>query len=124
MNDIYKKSMYIACKVNKNKKLKNLTKNWCGTEECRAFTRIMISAIDYKNEEISINDLILNAINAINDINEGEYDEYAKGFIAGEMLGIPTEKIEEIYKEIEKEWKENMDIGYYPEAIQNVLERK
>lgn len=124
MNNIYEKAMIVSYKLNKNEALKSLTKNWCGTQECRVFTQIIINAIDFKNEEKSIDDLMFAIIEGINNIEIGDYDEYAKGFIAGEMLGMPNEKNKKLYEKIEKEWAENMDIGYYPEAIKKVLENE
>lgn len=124
MNINYLKAMAVGAKLKKEKELYEKTKDWYGSEQCRAFTRILVKAIDFKNEEIDIKELINEVIKSINEIEIGTIDDYAKGYIVGERIGEPNEKNIELAKKCEEIWEKDMNYGYYQEVVNEVLNGK
>ena len=47
------------------------------------------------------------------------WDEYCKGFLAGQILGLPTEKNMILVDRAEELWKDVDKYGYYQEALED-----
>lgn len=47
------------------------------------------------------------------------WDEYCKGFLAGQILGLPTEKNMMLVDRAEELWKDVDKYGYYQDALED-----
>ena len=121
----FKQSMEVGYYFNEEVFNDERTDDWCGSEECSTFTRIIV---DYAKENgcdiveafYKLMDETINKINS-EDIptEEHAWDDYCKGFLAGEILGMPTETNLEKVKMAEKLWL-NPEYGYYQEVLNEV----
>lgn len=125
MNKVFKQSMEVGYYFNKELYRDNRTDDWSGSEECSTFTKIVV---DYAEEnECDIKTAFYKLMNeTINEINnetipteDHMWDDYCKGFLAGEILGKPTKGNLNKVKKAEKLW-ENEDYGYYQEVLEEV----
>lgn len=98
--------------------------NWSGSEECSTMTK---KTIEYAQEnnvslecafDIIMNDLIENDFDTIED---HMWDDYCKGFLAGEIIGMPTEDNLKKVRRVEKLWQDDC-YGYYQEVLNEVLD--
>ena len=123
MTNQYLKAMAVGAKLKNNKMLYDMTDKWYGSEQCRIFTQIMVNAIDFKNNACTVEDLMYAIIDGINNIEISQYNDYARGYIAGERIGVPTNKNKKIVYEIENIWsKDNGEKwGYYQELVNEVI---
>lgn len=124
MNIELEKAMAVGAKTKEYPTLLKEMNEWHGSEECRAYTNIIKTAVDFKNNYATIYDLMGVVVNEINNMHKGGFDENARGYLLGETVGKLTKKNKEIVEEIEKEWEKNEKIGYYTQAINIVLERR
>ena len=117
----YQKAMAVGAKTKKINELKEEISEWNEIGQCRLFTEIIVNAIDYKNNETTIEEMMVKIAKAINK-DEG-YDEYSRGFIAGEMIGEPNEDNLDIASTCEEIWEndKNGKYGYYQEVIDRVM---
>lgn len=125
MNEkILKKSMEIGAlfeaKYNNDERT-----DWNATEGCAEFCRYIIEEAAVTKHPIR-DVFLLSAeyyIGVINscgaDIKAHGWDEYCKGFLAGEILGMPTEENLKLVDEAEKLW-EDTSYGYYQEVLNAV----
>lgn len=130
MNIIFKQSMEVGYYFNKELFNDSRTEDWCGSEECSTFTKTIV---DYAEEnECNIDFAFFKLMNeTINKINnesikteDHAWDEYCRGFLAGEILGKPNktnlrkaEKAEELFK------REFDKYGYYQEVLIEILKK-
>lgn len=99
--------------------------DWNASEGCAEFCRYIIE--EAAATEYPIRDVFLRSaeyyIGVINnygvDIKNYDWDEYCKGFLAGEILGMPTEENMELVNKAEKLW-EDTSYGYYQEVLEEV----
>lgn len=101
-------------------------KEWKGTEECATFARLvleMASVINMSLEGATNICYHLVTTFGFNEIVDKGYDDYARGFIAGEILGFPSIRTTEIAKKAEEIWaKDNSKYGYYQDLINELKE--
>lgn len=119
----YMKAMAIGAKLSKTDLNTNpMTVDWNACEECRCLARIASSAIDYKNEEKSFMEMVNCIIDTINYLIDGmsNYDEWARGFIAGEIFGEYTNESLEKAKKAEEIWLNDETKGYYQEVCNEI----
>lgn len=102
------------------------THEWKGGEECCLFCKTIIKkAKENKNSiEDTFNEYVEELITEINNI-ETElpchmWDELCKGFLAGEILGEPTDENLKKVKKAEKLWEDTDTYGYYQEVLNEV----
>ena len=104
---------------------------WCCGEECAEYARLvfnMMNSINISMERASHIVLDLIRENGFRrPIYDHLWDEYCRGFLAGEILGMPTEenlkkveKAEELWDEPEAINKGDFTYGYYQEALEEV----
>lgn len=121
---LYKKSMEIGVLFDSKYKNDERT-DWNASEGCAEFCRYIIE--EAAATEYPIRDVFLRSaeyyIGVINnygvDIKDHDWDEYCKGFLAGEILGMPTEENMELVNKAEKLW-EDTSYGYYQEVLEEV----
>ena len=127
MNETFKKSMEVGYYFDMELYDDDRTEDWCGSEECATFTRIVVDYAMENKCDIStaFSELMNETVNDINNeiipIEEHAWDNYCKGFLAGEVLGMPTRSNLNKVKKAEKLWEEDsIYYGYYQEVLNEV----
>lgn len=102
------------------------THEWKCSEECCLFCKTIIERSEENkcSIETAFNEYAEELINEINNI-ETElpchmWDYLCKGFLAGEILGMPTEENLKKVKKAEKLWEDVDTYGYYQEVLNEV----
>ena len=102
------------------------TREWSGSEECSTFAK---KVLDYAEEngcavDFAFYKLMDDVVNKINDktisVEDHMCDDYYKGFLAGEILGMPTKENLDKAKKAEKLWENSDKYGYYQEVLEEV----
>lgn len=126
MNKTFKQSMEVGYYFNKSLSNDVTTQEWSASEECSTFTK---SVIDYAEEnKLSIPDafydvmyeMIYKIEKEIIPAEEHAWDDYCKGFLAGEILGMPTKENLKKVQKAEKLWRDVDTYGYYQEVLEEV----
>lgn len=124
--DLLKKAMVVGHLFWKKYQYDEKTYEWNASEECSLFCETIIKKAEINKCSIEgiFNEYAEELIDQINNIKTEVschmWDEYCKGFLAGEILGYPNEENMELVKEAEKLW-ENTDVyGYYQEVLNDV----
>ena len=123
--ELYKKAMEIGYLSWNKYKNDERVWEWNAMVECSEFCERIIKSSNDTGK--SINDVFFNTseqnIEAINnettEIVDHGWDEYCKGFLAGEILGMPTENNMKLVDKAEKLW-EDTTYGYYQEVLEEV----
>lgn len=125
MTNIYKHSMDIGHYFNTEFYNDNRTEDWCGSEECATFTKVVLDYAESNKCDIktAFYEIMNKTINGINNetipTEEHAWDDYCKGFLAGEILGMSTEENLDKVRKAEKLWKDDK-YGYYQEVLNEV----
>lgn len=126
MTRLFKDSMIVGYLFVENYYDDYRTDEWKGSEECSLFAAKILGMA--KIEHISIEEAFEKYANKfIDEINEIEtaiechmWDDICKGFLAGEIIGLPTEENLKKVKRAEKLW-DDPDYGYYQEVLNEVV---
>ena len=127
MNEIFKKSMEVGYYFNENLSNDVTTQEWSASEECSTFTKIVV---DYAKENKCnildafydvMHEMIYKIDKEIIPTEDHMWDDYCKGFLAGEILGLPTKDNLKKVRKAEKLWKDSC-YGYYQEVLEEVAE--
>ena len=127
MTNIYKHSMDIGHYFNTEFYNDNRTEDWCGSEECATFAKIILDYVEKNNCDVSVAlyKLTEETIDGINNesikTEDHARDDYCKGFLAGEILGLPTEDNLNKVRMAEELWKDSDKYGYYQEVLEEVV---
>lgn len=121
---LFKKSMEIGALFDSKYKNDERT-DWIASEECAEFCRYIIEEAVATNQPVK--DIFCQSgehfIEIINNNGSGikshGWDEYCKGFLAGEILGMPTKENMKLVTEAEKLW-EDPKYRYYQEVLEEV----
>lgn len=121
---LFKKSMEIGALFDSKYKNDERT-DWIAGEGCAEFCRYIIEEAAATNQPVK--DIFCHSgehfIEIINnnrsDIKSHDWDEYCKGFLAGEIFGMPTKENMKLVNEAEKLW-EDTSYGYYQEVLEEV----
>lgn len=124
MNKTYKQSMEVGYYFSREIYNNDSVEDWYGSEECATFTKAIV---DYAEEnecdiDFAFYELASETVNRINDntipVEEHAWDDYCKGFLAGEILGYPTADNLDKAKKAEKLWNdEDSNYRYYQEVL-------
>ena len=123
MNNIFKYSMKVGCLFNKELNNDPRTEDWCGSEECSVFTKNIVDYAQTNNCDIeSVFYLLMNRV--VNEINSKDtpaadhmWDDYCRGFLAGEFFGLPTKENLSKVQKAEILWEKASTYGYYQEVL-------
>lgn len=102
--------------------------NWTGTEECATFARAVLDFIEEEGGDVSFAfyEIVDETITGICDgtfiVKDHGYDDYCRGFLAGEILGYPYPETLELVAEAEKRWKSISRNGCYQDVLNGVRE--
>ena len=126
MNSTFKKAMEVGNLFWNRYEKDYRTHEWKGSEECCMFCETIIERAkkDKCSIEVTFNEFAEELIDEINKI-ETElpchmWDDLCKGFLAGEILGNPTEENLNKVKKANRLWKDVDKYGYYQEVLNEV----
>lgn len=123
--ELYKKAMEIGYLFNKKYMNDERTYEWSCSVECSMFCEYIIGVSREINNSIkeafdmASESYIIGIKNNIFITKDHDWDEYCKGFLAGEILGMPTEENMELVRKAEKLWHDT-SYGYYQEVLEEV----
>lgn len=123
--ELYKKSMEVGYLFWNKYKNDERVYEWNATVECSDFCENIIRSSNNTGKSISeiffdTSEQIIETINnKTMEIIDHDWDEYCKGFLAGEILGMPTDENMKLVAEAEKLW-EDPSYGYYQEVLEEV----
>lgn len=98
-------------------------RDWAASEECATLTKLIYKT--HKILGIELNDAYKNIMNIVKEngykldrVEDHMWDDYAKGFVAGQKFGYPTKENMELVKKANVLWNsdEGMEYGYYQEV--------
>lgn len=115
-------SMEVGHLFSKKYQMNEAVEDWTGTEECSTMTKMTVdyalntgasleNALDVMMEEIMKN--------GFEEVENHGYDDYCRGFLAGQILGQATEMNLRKVHAAEKLWETNI-FGYYQDALEDV----
>ena len=122
MNKIFKQSMEVGALFIKEYYNED-THEWKCSEECSMVTAMTIEyAETYEVPLEKALDLIMEHVltNGFDVIKDHMWDDYCRGFLAGEILGMPTDENLKKVTKAEKLWEYPSYYGYYHEVLGEV----
>ena len=103
------------------------TDNWSASEECATVAKLAykLHKTFYISPEEALDIVMDVATKTQFDFRKKEdhmWDDYAKGFIAGQRIGLPTKENLELVKEADALWDNDIEgeYGYYQEVCEEV----
>ena len=96
-------------------------RDWAASEECATLTKLIYKT--HKILGIELSDAYKKIMNIVKEngykldlVEDHMWDNYAKGFIAGEKFGLPTKENMELVKKANILWDSDEEYGYYQEV--------
>lgn len=124
LSTTFTKAMEIGAKFNELYGEDERTSDWSGSEECSEMTKKVIELMEANNEltiEQVVKEIVETMLENSTDREDHMWDDYCKGFLAGQILGLPTEENISKVNQAEELWDNNHDYGYYQEVLNEVL---
>lgn len=123
-DDIYKGCMLIGHRFNQKYSTEE-TDDWSGSEECSTVARLTYTLTNTLNVSMEkALDIVMEiAMNqGFRNVEEHMWDDYCRGFLAGEIIGMPTEENLQKVNEAEELWLDDRygKYGYYQEVLEEV----
>ena len=122
--EVYEACMLIGNRFNQ-KYLNEETHDWHGSEECATVARLtyeLMSTINISMEQAL--DIVMENIieNGFRNIEDHAWDFYVRGFLAGQILGIPTQENIKKAEKADTLWDndDGCKYGYYQEVLEEV----
>ena len=130
--EIFTKAMEVGYYFNMeiNSHNDDRTENWTGTEDCATFAKAILDFIEEEGGDVSFafyeiaDETITGICDSMFVVKDHGYDDYCRGFLAGEILGYPYPETMELVAEAEKRWNANHGCGYYQEVLNDILKEK
>ena len=123
MNEIYKECMMLGHSFQQKYADLLETEDWTGTEECATVAELAYNLMNKLNLNAeSALDIVMDTAlsNGFRNVEDHGYDDYARGFLAGEILGVPNQENYELVKKAEQIWEEDDSYGYYQEILNDL----
>lgn len=130
LSDVYLGCMIIGNFFEKNLKHK-ITEDdfidlddWNASEECATFAETVFVLAN--NVNISMESAARTVFDMIREVDfrkvtDHQWDEYTRGFLAGQVLGIPTEDAKKKAERAEEIWFDSSNhYGYYQEVLNDL----
>lgn len=125
LNDVYKGCMLIGNRFNQTYSMDK----WNASEECATVAKLVYELMNTLNISMEfalswVMDFIRE--DGFHNIEDHMWDDYCRGFLAGEILGMPTEKNLELAEKAEAKWEADdgkdgrQKYGYYQEVLEEV----
>lgn len=124
MNSIFKQSMEIGAIFYK-KYYDERTWEWSASDKCPTMTKMTIEYAEENNISLECAlDVVMKELfeNDFDTLEDHLWDDYCKGFLAGEILGMPTKENLVKVRKAEKLWEDVETYGYYQEVLDEVLD--
>lgn len=124
LNDVYKGCMLIGNRFNQRYATEE-TDEWNATEECATVAKVTYEIMKVLNisTEAALDYVMGKVIDdGFRKVEDHMWDDYCRGFLAGEILGMPTEKNLGLAVEAEITWASDCFVryGYYQEVLEEV----
>ena len=129
LSEIYKGCMLIGNRFNQKYYGMEETYDWHGSEECATVAKLtyeLMSTLNISMEKAFDTVMEIAIANGFRKVEDHMWDDYCKGFLAGEFLGAPTQ--ENLFKATIAEhlWDEDSDadqqrFGYYQEVLNAII---
>jgi len=128
LSDIYKCCMLIGNRFNQ-RYATDETDDWSASEECSTVAKITYEIMNTLNISMEAAlDWVMGKVidDGFRKVEDHMWNDYCRGFLAGEILGMPTEKNLELVKKAEVKWKADdgkdgrQKYGYYQEVLEEV----
>lgn len=124
LNDVYKGCMLIGNRFNQRYVLED-EDEWSASEECATVAKVTYEIMKVLNISMEAAlDWVMCQIfdHGFKAIEDHMWDNYCRGFLAGEILGMPTEKNLELAEKAEERWiTDKADrYGYYQDVLNEV----
>lgn len=121
--DLYKKAMEIGYLFNKKYSDDCMTEDWNTSEEASYFCKKIIKKAE--KHKCSVGEsfekygekIIKKIERKKGKLRSHMWDEYCKGFLAGQILGYPTEENMILVDRAERLWEDTDKYGYYQEVL-------
>lgn len=124
LSDTYKTCMYIGNAFKRNIP-DSKSPDWNGTEECATLAEVVCFINNTYGTPITDGTIVIAGLMSKGyiTVKDHGYDVYARGFLAGEILGFPNDENIQKAEKAEKLWLANLkDFGYYQEVLEKVRE--
>ena len=127
INEIFETCMLIGYELDKH--YKERIKDWSASEECATVTKLTYDLMTAVNISVvrALDFVMQNVFSfGFNKIEDHAWDYYTRGFLAGQILGVPTEENFKKANKADALW--NCDgeckYGYYQEALNEVKNKR
>lgn len=126
MQDIREISMIVGHHFNSLVDKYNDLDEWSASEECATVAEIVYNMVKYLqiSPESATDEVIKNITSfGFREVKDHAWDEYVRGFIAGQIIGLPTEKNLKLLERAEGLWDSDHKgkYGYFQEVCQEVV---
>lgn len=101
--------------------------DWSGSEECATVAKLVCEMVKVLNVSVretteAVIDLIIHK--GFRKVEDHAWDEYVRGFLAGQILGTPTEENKKLLEKAEEMWDYDSNngckYGYFQEVLEEV----
>lgn len=127
INELFRTCMCIGYELDKH--YKERIKDWSASEECATVTKLTYDLMTAVNiSVVRALDFVMKSIISFgfNEIEDHVWDYYTRGFLAGQILGEPTEENFKKANKADALW--NCDgegkYGYYQEALKEIQDTR
>ena len=122
---LYKEAMEVGYLFNKKYSGDCRTEDWNASEEVSYFCKKIIKKAEKHKCSVEesfekYGDKLIEKIGIKMKFENHMWDEYCKGFLAGEIIGLPTEGNMVLVNRAEKLWEDTDKYGYYQEVLEDV----
>lgn len=128
LNDIYKSCMLIGNRFNQRYATEE-TDDWSASEECATVAKVTYEIMKVLNISMETAlDFVMGKVidDGFRKVEDHMWDDYCRGFLAGQILGMPTEKNLGLAEKAEEKWEADdgkdgrHKYGYYQEVLEEV----
>lgn len=105
----------------------DITAEWSASVECATITKAACDLIEMFN--CSVKDAVdavmdLELEYGIHNVDDHMWDDYYRGFVAGQLIGAPNTKTLKVAKEAEKIYNDDtkFEYGYYQDIVEKAKE--
>ena len=127
LSETYKKCMHIGNWFNKHSN-EEMDEEWYASEHCATFAKAVCDVVEIINSGIEttaqyIYDRLVKG--GFRRVDDHMWDDYCKGFLAGQIIGIPTEENIRKAEIAEQMWEEDKEgkYGYYQEVLNELVNK-
>lgn len=126
--EVYELCMLIGNIFNQKYRNNDKVYDWHGSEECATVAELTCDLITVLNTTVEqAFDLVMESVltNGFKKVDDHAWDFYTRGFLAGQILGDPTEDNMKKAEKADEIWDNDYEgkYGYYQEVLEEVKKR-